>query len=103
MSRINLITKKDLVIEPTRGSGPGGQHRNKNFTGVRITHPPSGAIGEATDSKSQETNKRNAFLRMVDTLEFKVWMDLQLHPEHLKIEVRKGDNWYLWDTTTHTS
>ncbi len=91
--RINLVNKDDLDIEQIRGSGPGGQHRNKVATGIRITHRDSGAIGEATESRSQATNKVMAFRRMIDTLEFKTWMDLKLHPEHLKVEVFKGGRW----------
>jgi protein subunit release factor B len=91
--RETIVSKNDLVIEDTRGSGPGGQHRNKSHTGVRITHPASGAVGEATDSKSHETNKRAAFRRMTETTEFQVWLDIQLHPEHLKIEKRVGGQW----------
>lgn len=91
--KINLVNKDDLIVEDIRGSGPGGQHRNKSYTGVRITHPSSGAIGEATDSRSHETNKRNAFRRMYETLEFQIWMDLQIHPERLKVEYRTGGEW----------
>ena len=91
--RINLVNKDDLEVTPIRGSGPGGQHRNKNYTGVRITHKESGAVGEATDSKSQATNRSKAFRRMVETPEFQVWLQLSLHPEHLKIEIRKNGDW----------
>lgn len=93
--RINLVNKDDLDIEAIRGSGPGGQHRNKTSTGIRMTHRASGAIGEATDSKSQEQNRRAAFRRMAETPEFKIWMDLKLHPELLKVEVFKGGQWCL--------
>ena len=91
--RVNLINKDDLEVTPIRGSGPGGQHRNKNYTGVRITHKESGAVGEATDSKSQTLNRAMAFRRMIGSPEFQVWLNLQIHPEHLKIEIRKGGEW----------
>jgi len=67
------LTKKDFVVKHIRGSGAGGQHRNKVHTGVRITHPDSGAVGTATDSKSQKTNRRNAFHRLVESDRFKAW------------------------------
>jgi protein subunit release factor B len=92
---MRLVSKEDLDISHIRGSGPGGQHRNKTSTGVRIVHRASGAIGEATDSKSQEENKRAAFRRMAETPEFKVWMDLQLHPELLRIETRRAGEWVI--------
>jgi protein subunit release factor B len=65
------ITKKDFIFEAIRGSGPGGQHRNKSHTGIRITHKASGASIAATDSKSQSINKRNAFSRLIKSKKFK--------------------------------
>ena len=35
-----------------RGSGPGGQHRNKTETGVQMTHPPTGIVVSATERRS---------------------------------------------------
>jgi protein subunit release factor B len=72
------VTKKDLEFQTMRGSGPGGQHRNKRDTGVRVRHTASGAVGVATDSKSQHENRRNAVRRMTETKEFKLWVKLRL-------------------------
>ena len=71
------VTKKDCDWKPVKGSGAGGQHRNKVATGMRCTHRASGAVGVATDSKSQKHNKRNAFVRMSGTKEFKAWHKMQ--------------------------
>lgn len=97
MARIkeNILNKDDLILEDIRGSGPGGQNKNKNFTGVRITHKESGAVGEATDSKSHEQNKRNAFRRMIATSDFVVWLELKLHPEYIKMEVIENGEWIV--------
>lgn len=70
------ITRADFEITHTRGSGPGGQHRNKSYTGRRIHHPPSGATVEATDSRSAAENERNAFLRLIGTPQFQRWFRL---------------------------
>jgi len=51
-----------------RGSGPGGQHRNKTETGVQITHPPSGIVVTATERRSQSQNKAVAMQRLVEKL-----------------------------------
>lgn len=107
MGRVPFIsvTKKDLEITTFRSSGPGGQHRNKTDTSVRIRHRASGAIGQATESKSQEVNKRAAFRRMANSPTFRQWLNdqarptieevvaKQMEPQNLKIEVRRDDAW----------
>jgi len=51
-----------------RGSGPGGQHRNKTETGVRIRHLPTGVIVTATESRSRSLNLRRAMARLEERL-----------------------------------
>ena len=60
----------EQVCEVTflKGSGPGGQHRNKRETGVRLVHPPSGVTVMATERRSQARNRELAFERMVGRL-----------------------------------
>jgi protein subunit release factor B len=45
-------------------SGPGGQHRNKAATGVRLAHGPSGAVVTATERRSQAQNRGAALRRL---------------------------------------
>jgi protein subunit release factor A len=59
------VRKADLRIEFYRGSGPGGQHRNKRDIACRITHKPTGLAATAEDQRSQSTNRRLAFERLV--------------------------------------
>ncbi len=54
----------DCRIERTRASGPGGQHRNKVETAVRITHGPSGIVAMAGERRSQERNRAMAVFRL---------------------------------------
>jgi hypothetical protein len=54
----------DCDVERLRRSGPGGQHRNKVETAVRITHRPTGVRGEASERRSQEENRRAAVQRL---------------------------------------
>ena len=48
--------------------GPGGQHRNKVATGVRLVHRPSGLVVTATERRSQAANREMAFERMAERL-----------------------------------
>jgi hypothetical protein len=50
--------------EAYRGSGPGGQKRNKTSSSIRLTHEPSGIHVIAAESRSQAENKLRAFRRL---------------------------------------
>lgn len=58
----------DLIAECEvhlyRASGPGGQHRNKVVSGVRLVHRPSGLHATATERRSQHENRANALKRL---------------------------------------
>jgi len=43
-------------VEAMRGSGPGGQHRNKTETAVRLTHRSTGIVVQATERRSRTQN-----------------------------------------------
>jgi protein subunit release factor B len=48
--------------------GPGGQHRNKSETGVRLSHPETGAAVTATERRSQAQNRSAALQRLRERL-----------------------------------
>jgi hypothetical protein len=48
----------------TKGSGPGGQHRNKVQTAVVVTHTPTALVGAASESRSQQANMGQAIFRL---------------------------------------
>lgn len=50
-------------------SGPGGQHRNRNATGVRLVHRPSGIVVTATERRSQAANLDAAYARLARRIE----------------------------------
>ena len=62
------VTKADLLIVPYRGSGPGGQHRNKTMSCCRITHTPTGIVAHAEEQRHYPQNKKVAFKRLVEKL-----------------------------------
>ena len=51
-------------VDLFRASGPGGQHRNRNDTAVRLVHEPSGARAQGTERRSQAQNRTNALRRL---------------------------------------
>jgi protein subunit release factor A len=61
--------ERDCDVEYFIASGPGGQHRNKVETGVRLIHRPSGIRVTATERRSQQANREMAFERMAKRLQ----------------------------------
>jgi protein subunit release factor A len=51
-------------IEFFIGGGPGGQHRNKTASAVRLRHVPSGVTVVATERRSQAQNRATALQRL---------------------------------------
>lgn len=68
MEKIFSARKSDFRIERMRGSGPGGQHRNKTESCIRITHIESGMNEYCCESRSQHTNLKTAFKRLAKRL-----------------------------------
>lgn len=68
------VTAKDCEWAYTRGSGPGGQKKNKTSSAVHCTHIASGAAGYSETSRSQAENKQLAFKRMSETPRFQTWL-----------------------------
>jgi protein subunit release factor B len=62
------IRENEITIEFIRGSGPGGQHRNVTFSGVRIRHIPTGIVVLATENRSQHRNREIAMERLKQAL-----------------------------------
>lgn len=58
----------ECEIEVFTAGGPGGQHRNKTESGVRMRHGPTGAQVLATERRSQAQNRGVALERMRERL-----------------------------------
>jgi ribosome-associated protein len=63
--------ERESEIEFFKSTGPGGQHRNKRETAVRLTHLPSGIVVTATERRSQSRNREEAFARLAERLKLK--------------------------------
>lgn len=55
MKRI-LLLKKDVEIQAYKASGPGGQHRNKTETAIRMIHIPTGTVAQSCSERSKSSN-----------------------------------------------
>lgn len=58
----------ECEVEHRRVRGPGGQHRNKVSSGVRLTHRPSGITVTASERRSQHENRDQALHRLREAL-----------------------------------
>ena len=67
------VTAKDFDFSYTKGTGKGGQKRNKTETAVHCKHKDSGARGYSDATRSQHKNKIDAFAKCIETKEFKAW------------------------------
>ena len=68
------VTREHLDFQFFRGSGNGGQKRNKTSSCCRVIHRPSGAVGECREERMQSQNRKIAFRRMAETKKFQMWL-----------------------------
>lgn len=107
------LSKKrgDFVVQPFKGSGKGGQKRNKTMSACRIIHPESGAVAECQEERSYHQNLKKAFRRLLEKPEFVHWhkakcaevmgikattkeeVDRMMRPENLLVEQWNGKKW----------
>jgi hypothetical protein len=70
MPRVDFLLASDdaliaqCEVDRYRASGPGGQHRNKTESAVRLRHKLSGVSAIGEDSRSQAENKMHAVRRL---------------------------------------
>lgn len=70
MPRVDYLLASDdgliaqCEVDRYRASGPGGQHRNKTESAIRLRHKMSGVSAIGEDSRSQAENKVHAVRRL---------------------------------------
>jgi hypothetical protein len=78
-----------------RVGGPGGQHRNKVASAVRLQHRPTGFVVTATERRSQHENRAHALQRLREAIAVGLrrtppteiaWPEgVQIHARRLKV------------------
>ncbi|XP_024042977.1 uncharacterized protein LOC112099747, partial [Citrus clementina] len=69
---------RECEMDAYKSSGPGGQHRNKRESAVRLKHVPTGVIAQAAEDRSQHKNHALALSRLRTLLALKVRSSVNL-------------------------
>ena len=71
LKRMEAVGLREEEIEERfiRGSGPGGQHRNKTSTCVYLRHMPTGTEVRSAENRSQSVNRFLARRLLVERIE----------------------------------
>lgn len=62
------LRESDCEVTTCRGSGPGGQNRNKTDSAVQVKHKPTGMIVRCETERSQRQNRETAFALLASRL-----------------------------------
>lgn len=81
-----VIHPKDLDIATCRGSGNGGQHRNKTDSAVIVTHLPTKTVVRCENERSQHKNRALA----IQTLRARIWHSMQEKTAQAHCEARNS-------------
>ena len=103
------VTAADCDWSYYVGPGDGGQKKQKTHSGVMVTHRASGAQARCHNGRSQAHNKKEAFRKMAETKEFKIWhktevarrtgelrkieedVEKAMKPQNIKTEFKRAD------------
>jgi protein subunit release factor B len=103
--------KGDFRVQPYKGTGNGGQKKNKTVSACRIYHDASGAVAQSEEERSFFQNRKIAFKRLLNTEKFKQWYKIetakklgrfvdieeyvedQIQSENIKVEMKVNGKW----------
>jgi len=78
-------------VQHYKASGPGGQHRNKVTSAIRLQHRPSGLVVTGTESRSQHENRARAVRRLREALALAFRVPVPLEPRWPEnVQIRAG-------------
>jgi len=81
-NKLKLTIKwSDLKKQYMAASSKGGQNANKNATGIRLTHVPSGVSVECRETKSRAQNEKLALRKLANNKMFRAWCGMQLQAQ----------------------
>src|SRR5262249_47654272 len=79
------LPERDLVWSTCRGTGSGGQKRNKTESTVLLTHRPTGLQVRCETARSQLQNRATALA----LLRARLWAAERARPDGARAEARK--------------
>ncbi len=82
------VTAADCDWSYYVGPGNGGQKKQKTKSGVICTHRASGASARAHEDRMQLSNKKNAFMKMIETPKFKNWHKIETNRRMGQVPVK---------------
>jgi len=83
--------ENEVEVSVYQASGPGGQHRNRTYSAVRLKHLPTGIVVTAGDSRSQLRNRKIAFERLARRLAEHFHEDPPRKPTKKRTSVRQRE------------
>jgi len=83
--------ENEVEVSVYQASGPGGQHRNRTYSAVRLKHLPTGIVVTAADSRSQLRNRKIAFERLASRLTEHYHEDPPRKPTKKRSTVRRRE------------
>ncbi|NHZ73100.1 MAG: peptide chain release factor-like protein [Nitrospirae bacterium] len=83
--------ENEVEVSVYQASGPGGQHRNRTYSAVRLKHLPTGIVVTAADSRSQLRNRKIALERLASRLAEHYHEDPPRKPTKKRSTVRRRE------------